>query len=214
MTYSVREIFYTIQGEGAHAGSAAVFVRFSGCNVWSGREEDRTENSKRGNCALWCDTEFRGTGGVNGGRYTAEQIAAIVRSLWPGTSRATAILTGGEPLLQVDDALVAALHAADIAVHVETNGSRIAPSGIDWVTVSPKPPLRVVEQRFDEVKLVLAPDVDPAQFVELAPRRYLQPLWLTDEVARQANVARTVAYVMQDPRWRVSIQTHKVIGIP
>lgn len=216
--YSIKEAFYTIQGEGYHAGSAAVFVRFTGCNIWSGREQDRERDSAKGNCARWCDTDFRGTDGARGGRYSAEGVAKLVRELWPNDGPATVVLTGGEPLLQVDMDLISELKRHSIRVHVESNGSIAEPKhrsrpGIDWLTVSPKPPTPVAIGGCDEIKLVFAPGVDPTQYEKLAPNLFLQPLWLPDSEARAAECSQVVEYVKKNPQWRVSVQTHKVLGI-
>lgn len=211
--YSIKEAFYTIQGEGYHAGSAAVFVRFAGCNIWSGREQDREHDSAKGNCARWCDTDFRGTNGERGGRYHARYLATMVRSLWPTDGTAHVVLTGGEPLLQVDSALVEYMRAADVLIHVESNGSIVPPDGIHWMTVSPKPPMAIAITTCDEIKLVYAPGVQPEQYEHLAPRLFLQPMWLPDESARAREVTRVVQYVKSNPKWRVSLQTHKMMGI-
>lgn len=211
--YSIKEAFYTIQGEGYHAGSAAVFVRFSGCNIWSGRDQDRERDSAKGNCARWCDTNFRGTDGERGGRYSAEGVAKLVRELWPNDGPATVVLTGGEPLLQVDQALVDELYGSNIMVHVESNGSINPPERIRWLTVSPKPPMLIAAKRCDEIKLVYAPGVVPEKYEALAPNLFLQPLWLPDPEARTREMNRVVEYVKKNPKWRVSVQTHKVLGI-
>jgi len=214
VTYSIKEAFYTIQGEGYHVGTPAVFVRFTGCNIWSGREQDRERDASKGNCARWCDTDFRGTNGERGGRYSAEGIAALVRELWPTNGEAHVVLTGGEPLLQIDQALVDELCGADVLVHVESNGSIEPPEGIHWLTISPKPPMVIAAKRCDEIKLVYAPGVQPEQYEKLAPNLFLQPMWLPDPDARARECARVVEYVKKNPKWRVSLQTHKLLGIP
>lgn len=214
MSYAIKEMFYTLQGEGAHAGTPAVFVRFVGCNLWSGREEDRGRDAAKGGCARWCDTDFRGTNGAHGGRYTAPELARAVVSLWPAPSGVkTAILTGGEPTLQLDAELVDALHGVGFRVHVETNGTGIIPRAVDWVTVSPKPPSAPVPQRYDEVKAVLCGHHPVEQWTHLAPLRYLQPLW-RGEAAQSESVKECVQYVMKNPHWKLSLQTHKMIGLP
>lgn len=213
MNYAIKEIFYSIQGEGAHAGTPMVFVRFAGCNIWSGREEDRARHAQRGNCAAWCDTDFRGTDGPRGGRYSAEQLAIAVRELWPSTGTAIAVLTGGEPLLQADAELVKIFTSRDIKTHVETNGSCVVPSGVSWVTVSPKPPARVMGQHYDEVKLVLAAGIDPSEYADLATYKFIQPLWVADPVVAKRNTERAVNYVLANPGWRLSLQQHKIIEV-
>ncbi len=208
MSYSVTETFLTLQGEGQWSGTPAVFVRFAGCNVWSGEEEDRKKHASRGFCAAWCDTEFRG-----GLRYSAGQLVRRILTVADGVS--LVVLTGGEPTLQVDAELVDALHMAGFRVHMETNGSRPAPFGVDWITLSPKPPMPVVavstEDPADEVKVVLAPGVNPADFRHLCPpsRLFVQPLDLLGVDPRAA-----VGYVLAHPWARLSLQTHKTLGLP
>lgn len=206
--FSVKEAFYTLQGEGAHAGLPAVFVRFAGCNLWTGREEDRASGS--GGCARWCDTDFVGVDGLNGGRYTAEGLADLVKRLWPG-DRPRVVLTGGEPLLQVTADLVGVLLASRCWVAVETNGTRPLPPGIDWVCVSPKAGAPVVLTQADEVKLVWPQDLNPeAIAAAVAAKHYsLQPM---DGDPTSTEV--TVAYVQANPRWRLSLQLHKLLGLP
>jgi 7-carboxy-7-deazaguanine synthase len=209
--YAVKEAFLTLQGEGHFAGSRAVFVRFAGCNVWSGREETRERDLPNGLCAAWCDTKFVGTDGQNGGRYTADELSALVLRLWGKASTwgwPLVVLTGGEPSLQVDDELLEALRP--VRVHVETNGSRKLPRGIDWVTLSPKPPMPVVDQPYHEVK-VIYPAVDPLAYEGRAPHRFIQPI---DSPEVPDAVARAVAFVLARPDWRLSLQTHKLLGIP
>jgi 7-carboxy-7-deazaguanine synthase len=214
-TYTVKEAFLTIQGEGAWSGHRAVFVRFAGCNVWSGLERDREAHSVKGGCALWCDTDFRGTDGKNGGVYSAADLVERVVSLWteslpPTAPPPVAVFTGGEPSLQLDARLVDAMKAAGVRVHVETNGTKLLPSAVDWVTLSPKPPAEVVAQRYDEVKVVY-PFCDPAAYAKHAPLRFLQPL---DVPGRGPTTREAVAYVLEHPEWRLSLQTHKLIGVP
>jgi len=211
MTYSVKEIFYSLQGEGARTGRPAVFCRFSGCNLWTGREQFRS----RAACSF-CDTDFRGTDGLGGGKFeTAEELADMIRSTWPVTTeeRPYVVCTGGEPLLQLDAALIEALHALGCEVAVETNGTRPAPPGIDWLCVSPKGTAQLELTAGDELKLVYPQlDAPPERFVALAfTRFFLQPMAgpnLAD------NMERTVAYCLAHPHWRLSLQTHKLIGIP
>lgn len=213
MTYAVKEIFYTLQGEGAHAGTAAVFVRFAGCNLWSGREEDRARDAAKGGCARWCDTDFRGTGGALGGRYDAEGLASVVERLWPKSIGRCVVLTGGEPALQVDRALIDALHARGYGVHMETNGTVPIAAGIDWVTVSPKPPSVPLPQRYDEVKVVSDGTGDVPREYFIASRRFIQPRWVPDPAECLRIEARCVEWVKAHPTWRLSVQLHKHLPI-
>ncbi|SCL39581.1 7-carboxy-7-deazaguanine synthase, Cx14CxxC type [Micromonospora pallida] len=210
--YRVKEIFYTLQGEGTHAGRPAVFCRFTSCNLWTGREQDR----HRAICQF-CDTDFVGTDGPGGGRFaTAADLAAAVAAAWQGgdhpRSRPYVVCTGGEPLLQLDEAAVTALHEAGFEVAVETNGTRPAPAGIDWVCVSPKAGAEVVLTRGDDLKLVYPqPDAEPARFEHLDFTHFmLQPM---DGPDRVANTEAAVRYCLEHPQWRLSLQTHKYIGI-
>jgi 7-carboxy-7-deazaguanine synthase len=213
--YSVKELFYTLQGEGTQAGRAAVFLRFTGCNLWSGRPEGRATGA--GGCSRWCDTDFVGTDGPGGGRFpTAGSLATAVDAAWATPRegcRPFVVCTGGEPLLQLDAALIEALHARGFEVAVETNGTVPLPLGLDWVCVSPKAGAPVVVTGGDELKLVYPQDgVDPAGFESLDFARWmLQPLDGPDRVAHTEAVVR---YCLAHPRWRVSMQTHKVLGIP
>lgn len=209
--YAVREIFLTLQGEGTHTGTRALFLRFAGCNVWSGNPEDRERDTAKGCCAAWCDTEFRGTSGPRGGKYTAEELAAVARDVWAAEGSGTIVCTGGEPSLQLDGELVDALHRAGFWVHVETNGSRALPPSVDWVCLSPKPPMPVVPQRFDELKVIFPAGIDPLAFEHLAPQRFVQPV---DGLERKQSTARCVEFVMQHPHWKLSTQTHKDLGLP
>src|SRR5258707_3078303 len=210
MSYAVKEIFRTLQGEGGQAGRAAVFCRFAGCNLWSGREVDRAAAT-----CQFCDTDFVGTDGENGGRFaTAALLAAEIARIWGGDrARRFVVLTGGEPLLQVDPALVDALHAAGFEIAVETSGTVEAPAGLDWICVSPKAGTQLKVTQGHELKLVYPqPTIDPAQFRDLDFRQFwLQPM---DGPARQANTDAAVAYCLGHPQWRLSLQTHKLIGIP
>ncbi len=209
MSYAVKEIFLTLQGEGAHAGRAAVFCRFAGCNLWSGREEDRAEAACR-----FCDTDFVGMDGTLGGRYaTAEALAEAIAAQWTGgADNRYVVLTGGEPLLQVDAALIAALHARGFAIAVETNGTIAAPPGLDWICVSPKGSAELAIRAGDELKLVYPqPDAPPENFAGLAFARFsLQPMDGPD-IARATEQA--IAYCLAHPQWRLSVQTHKTLGI-
>jgi len=211
--YQVKEIFYTLQGEGGQAGRPAVFCRFAACNLWTGREKDR----HRAVCRF-CDTDFVGTDGPGGGKFrTPAELAAAVAAAWPaGThprSRPYVVCTGGEPLLQLDDAAVAALHEAGFEVAVETNGTQPAPAGLDWICVSPKAGAAVVLTAGDELKLVFPqPEAPPERFEQLAfTQLRLQPM---DGPELAANTAAAVAYCLAHPQWQLSLQTHKYLGIP
>ncbi|HEY8571713.1 7-carboxy-7-deazaguanine synthase [Phenylobacterium sp.] len=209
MSYAVKEIFLTLQGEGGQAGRPAVFCRFSGCNLWSGREEDRAKS-----VCTFCDTDFVGMDGEGGGRFAdAHALAAAVEAAWQGgPQNRLVVLTGGEPLLQVDEALVDALHARGFSIALETNGTLPAPAGIDWVCVSPKADAAVVQTAGQELKLVYPqPGVDPARFEGWDFERFLlQPM---DGPDREANTRAAIAYCLAHPRWRLSVQTHKYLGI-
>ena len=210
MTYSVKEMFYTLQGEGANAGHPAVFCRFAGCNLWSGREEDRSTA-----ICQFCDTDFVGTDGTHGGKFeSALALAAAIAGFWPATDSAhrLVVLTGGEPLLQVDEALVQALHAAGFRIAVETNGTVPPPAGIDWLCMSPKAGSTRVVSAGQELKLVFPQaGAEPALYESLNFENfYLQPM---DGPDAAANTAAAVAYCQAHPRWRLSLQTHKLIGI-
>jgi len=210
MTYSVKEIFLTLQGEGGQAGRVAVFCRFAGCNLWTGREQDRSNAVCR-----FCDTDFVGTDGPGGGKFAgAEALAAAVAAAWEGPPQnRLVVLTGGEPLLQVDPPLIDALHAAGFAIALETNGTIAAPVGVDWVCVSPKADAALAQTSGQELKLVFPQDgVDPARFEHLAFERFaLQPM---DGPDRDAATRAAIAYCLAHPRWRLSLQTHKYLGIP
>jgi len=210
MAYAVKEAFLTLQGEGAQSGSRAVFVRFAGCNLWSGREQDRAEAQCR-----FCDTDFVGTDGPGGGKFgDAEALADHVERLWgPRTDRRLAVITGGEPMLQLDDELIEALHRRGFRVAAESNGTLPATAGIDWLCVSPKAGTEVVQRRGDELKLVWPqPGIDPAELEGWDFRHFLiQPMDCED---RQAAIDSAIALVMERPRWRLSLQSHKVIGLP
>lgn len=209
MTYSVKEIFYTLQGEGLQAGRPAVFCRFAGCNLWSGREEDRDQA-----VCQFCDTDFVGTDGTSGGKYTtAEALAEIIAAQWPaGCGHRLVVLTGGEPLLQVDTALVDALHTQGFEIAVETNGSIAAPAGIDWICVSPKAGAPWVQRHGHELKLVFPqPDLLPEFISDVDFKHYLlQPM---DNAQQQQNTVAAIAYCQANPQWRLSIQTHKILEI-
>jgi 7-carboxy-7-deazaguanine synthase len=213
MAYAVKEIFYTLQGEGANAGRAAVFLRFTGCNLWSGREEDRARGP--GGCSMWCDTDFVGVDGSGGGRFPdAEQLARAVRLRWPanGRGRPLVVCTGGEPLLQLDEVLVDALHDEGIEIAVETNGTRPPPPRIDWLCVSPKPGGDLVVKQGNELKLIYPQKAfGPELFENLAFDHFvLQPL---DDAERAHNTELALRYCLEHPRWRLGLQTHKLLGI-
>ncbi len=211
MTYAVKEIFFTLQGEGANTGRAAVFCRFAGCNLWSGQETDRATA-----VCKFCDTEFVGVDGVNGGRYrSAEDLAAQIERIWLAgdESRRFVVCTGGEPLLQMDSALTEALHARNFVIAVETNGTVLAPAGLDWICVSPKAGSAVVQQNGDELKLVFPQSgAEPGKFEDWDFKHFfLQPM---DGPQRAENTTLAVQYCLQHPKWRLSPQTHKFVGIP
>lgn len=209
MSYAVKEIFYTLQGEGMQAGRPSVFLRFAGCNLWSGREEDRADA-----VCTFCDTDFVGMNGVGGGRFAnADALAESVAEHWPGGGAPYVVCTGGEPLLQIDEALIAALHARGFEIAVETNGTIAAPAGIDWICVSPKADASLAQLRGNELKLVFPQEkARPERFEALAFDHFLlQPL---DDSAQRANTEAAVAYCLAHPRWRLSLQTHKTLGIP
>ena len=210
MTYSVKEMFYTLQGEGANAGRPAVFCRFAGCNLWTGREEDRPNA-----ICQFCDTDFVGTDGDGGGKFeSAQTLAQAIHRFWPANfaHHKFVVLTGGEPLLQVDDALVQALHQEGFTIAVETNGTVLPPAGIDWLCVSPKAGSQLLVKQGQELKLVFPQThADPALFDALAfDYFYLQPM---DGPNAQANTQAAIDYAQSHPQWRLSVQTHKMIGI-
>lgn len=211
MPYQVKEIFYTLQGEGANAGRPAVFCRFAGCNLWSGREEDRS----RAVCQF-CDTDFVGTDGTLGGRYdTAQALARQIAASWEGLAGAgkpLTVLTGGEPLLQVDEALVQALHAEGFEIAVETNGTQLPPPGIDWLCVSPKAGSELVLKHGQELKVVVPQAGQDLDALAALPfeHHFLQPM---DGLLAKEHTAWAIAHCLRDPRWRLSAQTHKVLNI-
>jgi 7-carboxy-7-deazaguanine synthase len=213
VTYAVKEMFATLQGEGAQSGRASVFCRFAGCNLWSGREPDRAAAQCR-----FCDTDFIGTDGPGGGRFPdADSLANAIAAFWPGGPGGYVVFTGGEPLLQLDAPLLDAVHARGLTAAVETNGTIAAPAGVDWLCVSPKAGTTLVQRTGAELKLVFPqPDLMPDRFdaPDLAydfTHRFLQPM---DGPDRAANTAAAVAYCLAHPRWRLSLQMHKMIGIP
>lgn len=210
MTYSIKECFYTLQGEGAHTGRAAVFLRFAGCNLWSGLERDRESA-----VCKFCDTDFVGADGDGGGKFAkADAVAMHVAAKWGGASgKPYVVCTGGEPLLQLDEELIAALHAKGFEVAVESNGTIAAPASLDWVCVSPKSTAELKQTSGNELKLVYPQaDAPPEKFAGLAfDNFFLQPM---DGPQREANTAACIAYCLAHPQWRLSLQTHKVTGIP
>lgn len=208
MSYAVKEIFLTLQGEGAHAGRASVFCRFAGCNLWTGREQDRAAA-----VCSFCDTDFVGTDGEGGGKFaTADALADTIAKAWPGGGRPYVVCTGGEPLLQLDAPLIAALHARGFEVAVETNGTQPAPPGLDWICVSPKADAPLLLTSGHELKLVYPqPLARPERFAGLDFQHFfLQPM---DSVLQREHTKAAVDYCMKHPQWRLSVQMHKVVGI-
>lgn len=215
MSYSVKEIYYTLQGEGAYAGRPAVFCRFTGCNLWTGREEDRHKA-----ICQFCDTDFVGTNGPQGGVYqSASDLSNTIDDCWPSNEAGEwvgsklVVCTGGEPLLQLDSDLIEALHALSFSVAIETNGTKLPPSGIDWICVSPKANAPLVLTSGDELKLVYPQvGVDPAKYTDLDFQRFfLQPM---DGPRQEDNTRLAAKYCLEHPRWELSLQTHKLIGLP
>lgn len=211
MTYSIKEIFYTLQGEGAHAGRPAIFCRFTGCNLWSGRESDRAAA-----VCKFCDTDFIGTNGALGGKFrNAERLAQVVDGLWPATYTKSKyiVFTGGEPLLQLDDALIASMHAAGFEIAIETNGTLPVPAGVDWICVSPKMGSELVVKKGDELKVVvpqLGQTLEDYEMLEF-DNFFLQPMDGPD-LARNTRFA--IEACKRNPKWRLSLQTHKLLQIP
>jgi 7-carboxy-7-deazaguanine synthase (Cx14CxxC type) len=211
MSYLVKEVYYTLQGEGARTGRAAVFLRFAGCNLWSGREKDRGDA-----VCKFCDTDFVGTNGPGGGSFPdAAELANVVESRWNCTSagKRYVVCTGGEPLLQLDAPLIAALHGKGFEIGIESNGTMIAPRGIDWICISPKANARLRQTHGNELKLVYPQaDAPPERFAHLAfDYLFLQPM---DSPEREENTRAAIAYCLAHPQWRLSLQTHKLLGIP
>lgn len=209
-TYKIKEIYRTIQGEGAQTGRVAVFVRFSGCNLWSGREQDRHKA-----ICQFCDTDFWGTDGENGGTYTAKALGKQITRLWPSNSpsRPFAVCTGGEPLLQLDAPLIKHMRELGIEIAIETNGTLPVPEGIDWVCMSPKANTGIVVRQGDEIKIVLPQEgIDPQDFEQWNFNHYfIQPM---DGPEITSNTAQAIRYCAQHPRWKLSVQTHKLLGMP
>lgn len=207
MTYSIKEMFLTLQGEGVQAGRRAVFVRFSGCNLWSGREKDRAT----ADCSF-CDTDFVGINGEDGGRYELESLVARIEGLWGAGGRAFVVMTGGEPLLQLDAPLIESLKARGFEVAVETNGTCHAPDNLDWICVSPKAGTTIVQRSGNELKLVWPqPSLDPDELLEWDFEHFLiQPM---DSASPATARAAAIDFVMRNPRWRLALQTHKILGL-
>jgi 7-carboxy-7-deazaguanine synthase len=209
MTYSVKEMYFTLQGEGAQTGRAAVFLRFAGCNLWTGLERDRGSA-----VCQFCDTDFVGTDGAGGGKFaTAADLATAVAEKWPDGGKPYVVCTGGEPLLQLDDAAIVALHKRGFEVGIETNGTQLPPMGIDWICVSPKANAELVLKNGNELKLIYPQNgAEPERYANLAFEHFfLQPM---DNPQRESNTAAAIRYCMTNPKWRLSLQTHKLIGIP
>lgn len=210
MSYAIKEMFYSLQGEGINAGRPAVLIRFAGCNLWSGRESDRVTAP-----CPFCDTDFVGTDGPGGGVFTAPELVERARKLWPDASKARpfAVCTGGEPLLQLDEGLVHVLHRSGFEIALETNGTLPAPPGIDWICVSPKGRTELALTRGHELKLVFPqPEADPRDFLRLEFEHFcLQPMAGPN---LEENIRRAVAYCLANPPWRLSLQLHKLVGIP
>jgi len=208
MSYAVKEIFLTLQGEGMQAGRRAVFLRFAGCNLWNGREEARATAECR-----FCDTDFVGMDGAEGGRYESDALAAKVEGLWGEGERPLVVITGGEPLLQLDTYLIDALHARGFEIAVETNGTCPAPPGLDWICVSPKAGTKIVQRSGNELKLVWPQaGIDPGELLGWSFQHFLiQPM---DGPDREKTTAAAIDFVLDNPRWRLSLQTHKLLGLP
>lgn len=210
MTYSIKDIFYTLQGEGFHTGRPAVFCRFSGCNLWSGRENDRSSA-----ICQFCDTDFVGTNGSMGGKYSsADELAERILFQWPANNldNRFVVCTGGEPLLQLDEQLIEALHKRSFEIAIETNGTILPPSGIDWVCVSPKAGASLNLHRGDELKLVIPQSgINPSDFENLEFSHFMvQPM---DGPQRSENLNQAILFCLENPKWILSIQTHKIIGV-
>ena len=210
MKYSIKEIYYTIQGEGYHTGRPAVFIRFSGCNLWTGHEKDRS-----GAICDWCDTDFVGTNGINGGKFSVKEIINIINSQWKGNvlSDPYVVCTGGEPLLQMDEALIKAIREEGFEIGLETNGTMIPPDGIDWICVSPKANADLILKNGNELKVVYPQcGMNPRVHEKLKfDHFYIQPM---DGINQKENIKRSEKFVLDHPKWKLSLQTHKILGIP
>lgn len=207
--YAVKEIYYTLQGEGFHTGRPAVFCRFTGCNLWSGLEKDRATA-----ICQFCDTDFHGTDGINGGKYEADQLCQIILELWPDIKEPVyAVFTGGEPGLQIDDLLINTLHQNDIIIAIETNGTIQLPEGIDWICMSPKAGTEILQTKGSELKLVYPQTgIDPKNFEHFNFEHfYLQPL---HSASLEEHTIQCTNYCRANPQWKLSVQTHKILGIP
>ena len=212
MSYAVKEIFLTLQGEGVHTGRRAVFLRFAGCNLWTGREEDRSTAVCR-----FCDTDFVSVGGENGGRYSAAALAAKVAELWGGgADHRYVVMTGGEPMLQVDDAIVDALHSQGFTLAIESNGTIAAHPRIDWVCISPKAGSEVIQRSGDELKLVWPQTGSDTAAMERwnFANHLIQTMDSGDSIINLANIESSTAFVNANPKWRLSLQNHKILGLP
>jgi len=207
-TYSVKEIYYTLQGEGFHSGRPAVFCRFSGCNLWSGREEDRETA-----ICQFCDTDFWGTDGVNGGKYTAAELTDKIYEVWPEAKEAFIVFTGGEPALQLDEELIQVLKSHHSEIAIETNGTLELPSGIDWICMSPKANTELIVQSGQELKIVYPQEgIDPLNYIEWDfEHLYIQPM---DSPKQAENTAAAIEFCKNNPRFKLSLQTHKYLQIP
>ena len=210
MKYSVKEIYYTLQGEGFHTGRPAVFIRFSGCNLWTGHEKDRS-----GAICDWCDTDFVGTNGINGGKFSIKEIINIINSLWKDNvlTKPYVVCTGGEPLLQMDEALIKAIHEEGFEIGLETNGTMIPPDGIDWICVSPKANADLILKNGNELKVVYPQcGMNPRVHEKLKfDHFFIQPM---DGINQKENIKRSEKFVLNHPKWKLSLQTHKILGIP
>ena len=205
--YSIKEIYYTLQGEGFHTGRPAIFVRFTGCNLWSGREEERHKA-----VCQFCDTDFIGTDGIEGGKYTKESLAEKIKELWPEDKHIFIVCTGGEPALQLDQKLVDYLHKHKIEIAIETNGTKPLPERIDWICMSPKANTDIIIKKGHEIKIVFPQKgIDPKDFEDYDYENYyLQPM---DSLEQESNVFKAQEYCLLHPKWKMSLQTHKILGI-
>ena len=210
MMYTVKEIYFTLQGEGYHTGRPAVFIRFTGCNLWTGLERNR-QNA----ICNWCDTDFVGTDGPNGGKYSAIEITNIISDLWPGSqpSKPYIVCTGGEPLLQMDNTLIETIHDAGFEIGLETNGTILPPQGIDWICVSPKSKADFILKKGNELKIVFPQNgLNPRQHENLEfDHFFIQPM---DGEKQKENIKKSEDFVFKHPQWKLSLQTHKIMGIP
>ena len=210
MMYTVKEIYFTLQGEGYHTGRPAVFIRFTGCNLWTGLEWDRQSA-----ICDWCDTDFVGTDGPNGGKYSATEITNIITDLWPESqsSRPYIVCTGGEPLLQMDNTLIETIHYAGFEIGLETNGTMLPPQGIDWICVSPKSKANFILKKGNELKIVFPQSgINPQQHENLEfDHFFIQPM---DGEKQKENIKKSEEFVFKHPQWKLSLQTHKIVGIP